>query len=39
VEAVSPPRAVTNIGRSFGAQIGQAMDFLWTAIPEPVPRG
>jgi len=30
---------VTVIGRSFGSQIGQAMDFLWTAVPESVPRG
>jgi hypothetical protein len=31
--------AVTEIGRSIGTQIGQAMDFLWVAVPESLPRG
>lgn len=34
-----PPGAVTEIGRSVGNRIGQAIDFLWVAIPETVPRG
>ncbi len=35
----APPGAVSVIGRSIGTQIGQAMDFLWVAVPESVPRG
>lgn len=34
-----PPGAVSVIGRSFGSQIGQAMDFLRVAVPDAVPRG
>ena len=36
---MAPPGAVSVIGRSIGTQIGQAMDFLWVAVPESVPRG
>ena len=35
----APSGAVSVIGRSIGTQIGQAMDFLWVAVPESVPRG
>jgi hypothetical protein len=35
----TPPGAVSLIGRSFGNQIGQAMDFLRLAVPDEVPRG
>ncbi len=34
-----PPGAVSVIGRSIGTQISQAMDFLWVAVPDSVPRG
>lgn len=30
---------VTEIGRTIGTQITQAMDFLWTSVPAEVPRG
>lgn len=30
---------VSALGRSIGTQISQAMDFLWVAVPENVPRG
>jgi hypothetical protein len=30
---------VTDIGRSIGTQITQAMDFLWTTVSPEVPRG
>src|SRR6185436_15683270 len=33
------PGAVSVISRSFGSQIGQAMDFLRVAVPDSVPRG
>lgn len=35
----SSPSAVTAIGRTFGSQITQAMDFLRITVPESVPRG
>ncbi len=35
----APQGAVSVIGRSIGTQIGQAMDFLWVAVPESVPHG
>jgi len=31
--------AVSDLGRSIGTQISQAMDFLWIAVPDSVPRG
>lgn len=34
----APPGAVSLLGRSFGNQIGQAMDFLRGAVPDEVPR-
>ena len=33
-----PPGAVTALGRSIGSQISQAMDFLWVAVPDDIPR-
>lgn len=33
-----PPGAVTVLGRSIGSQISQAMDFLWVAVPDDIPR-
>ena len=39
IDRASSTGAVSSIGRSFGDQIGQAMDFLWAAVPETVPRG
>ena len=36
----TPPRgAVSVISRSIGSQIGEAMDFLWVAVPDGVPKG
>ena len=32
-------RSASNIGRSFSEQVGQAIDFLWIAAPNSVPRG
>ena len=31
--------AVSVISRSIGSQIGEAMDFLWVAVPDGVPKG
>ena len=35
----APQGTASVIGRSIGTQIGQAMDFLWVAVPGDVPRG
>ena len=39
IETFLSRNRVEHIGRSFGDQIGQAIDFLWAAVPETVPRG
>lgn len=38
-ETSASPHAVTALGNSIGTQISQAMDFLWTSVPDEVPRG
>lgn len=38
-EPSASPHAVTALGNSIGTQISQAMDFLWTSVPDEVPRG
>ncbi len=35
----TPQGAVSVISRSIGSQIGEAMDFLWVAVPDGVPKG
>lgn len=38
--ADTPPQgAVSVISRSISSQIGEAMDFLWVAVPDGVPKG